>query len=401
MANRLALIFRVLRANDIAVGAGEESVNVSGSFSEVNRQHNPKLTLDGLGGELTSGAIASPNDAIRNVCLLQDANSGARPIDDPTDRRVIFGRLDGPEDITVTGNWTFENAQSDITGVDGQALTELEVGDTIQGPDGLFYEIETITDNTNVVLTDAYQGATASSENLIARRWILSFKKLVGGTEEDASFPTPKTVRFFFSAFLTAAQSNADWSMILHTSAERAPLPVASVQVPGRVLLAQGGSKLGAINLQNGGIPVPGGPFHTLNFTTNAVVVPGGFDGEVQVLEIGAKGDTGPVGSSGGTGPTGPQGDGLTALNTWEASSEFAGTPGNFTPVPFSFTRDVGHTIRILGAGIAKYRDAGFFSTNERCQLLSVTGIGTTVAQVTGDINRDSFITVFVTSAGD
>ena len=405
MAGRLGVAFRVLRSNDYDIAAGEESIIVSGSFSEVDRDHNPMVTLGGSGSESTQGAVASPIDQIRNVCVVQDANSGYRPIDDPTDRLTIYGRLEGPDEIVTSGSWTFTNALRSISGVDSNATTELQVGDTITGPDGLLYEIDTIGSNTSITLRKAFVGSTATSVSPTAVRWLLSLRKLVAGVEQGASLPPPTTIRFFSPSFLTMENSNFDYVMAMHTSAEREPLPDASETVPGAVRLATSPAFLGSVNIQNVGVTLPGGPFHTLNFNSaNASVAPGiGGDGELDIVELGLPGPTGPSGVVGGPGPTGPDGPGFSAINVFERSSEYAGipgTPGSFAP--FSFTRDVGHTIRNIEGGIAMWRDFGFFAPDyDEISISSITGIGTTIGQLDADIKTDVFARVFISTSGD
>ena len=403
MAGSLGLTFRVLRSNDYSVDAGTESIIVSGSFSEIDRDHKPKITLSGAGDETTIGAIASPNDATRNVCLIQDATSGYRPISDPTDRSIVFGRLEGPEDISIGGTWSFSNALKAVTGEGGNAVSTLQPGDTVKGIDGLYYAVDTITNNNSFTLLNAYTGLSAGPATITGRRWRLSFKKISSGVEVGASLPTPTTVRFFFPTFLNMANSNFDYSLALHTSAEREPLLAATESVPGAVRLADTGSLLGSVNIQNNGSLVTGGPFHTINFNAaNASVTTTTTPGEVEVVVIGPVGTPGNIGTIGATGAPGPPGPGFSEINTFELSSKYAGGFPSTTPVPFSFTRNMGHNIRNLEGGIASWEDDGFFAIGlDVVQILSITGVGTTVGQIDGDIAADTQVTIFMSSSGD
>lgn len=407
MASRLALVFRGLRSNDYAVVAGEQNFICSGSFTEIDRAAKPLVTLDGDGDETTEGALAGPNDTERNVVLVVDATTGYRPIDDPTDRRVIFGRLTGPNEQGISGDWQFLNASKDVNTIDGagQATVEVEVGDTILAPDGKYYEIETIVNDNSLELATAFQGASASSASATVRRWQVALKKVVSGVEQDAALAADATLRFFFPAFVSMERGNADWSFAAHTSMEREPLPAATTSVPGTVRLAESGALLGEVNIQNAGAPLGGGPFHTVNFNAaNASVVASPtVPGEVEVVEIGPQGVPGLPGPSGGPGNPGAPGPGYSAINTYEESGEFPGTPG--MTVPFSYTQNMGHNIRYLHGNASKFRDGGFFSTpGDRLDVLNVSVVSPTEGRIEGTIGGafgDVFLTTFLSSAGD
>lgn len=404
MADRLALLFRSLRSNDYDISAGEEEFIVSGSFSGIDRDFDPKISLEGTGDETNEGAIAGPNDSTRNVALLVDATTGYRPVDDPTDRNLIFARLVGPEQQGISGEWRFLNASKDVTATDGngQATVELKVRDTILGPDGNHYEIEDVTSDNTIELRTAYQAASETIPSTSRRRWKIQLKKIASGVEEDASLPNDATVRFFFPSFVSTERSNADWSLAMHTAAEKEPLGAATTTIPGTVLLADAGALLGSVNIQNVGTPLGGGPFHTINFNAANAAIANLGSGEVGVVEIGPEGPQGPDGASGGAGPVGDQGPGYSQLNAFEISGEFPGTPGK--TVPFSFTRDMGHTIRYVSGNVAKWRDNGFFSTpGDRLDILNVSSSGTeaTIEGTMGGIYGDVFLTLFLSSAGD
>lgn len=409
MADRLSPIFRGLRSNDYAIAAGIESITVSGSFSEIDRDFGPAVTLDGSGSELSFGAVASPNDTTRNVSLIVDADTGYRPVDDATNRRVVYGRILGPNEQTVGGVWLFTNADQDVTATDGngQATVELTVGDTILGPDGKYYEVATIIDDNNIELRTAYQGTTGSVTSTSIRRWTLALKTMNGSTEIDASLPSAATIRFFFPAFISMTQSNADWKLALHTAAEREPLPAATTSDPGTVRLAATGALLGSVVIQNAGVPLGGGPFHTVNFNSaNASVIPGTVTGEIEVVEIGPVGVQGDDGPSGGPGDPGDPGPGYSAINPFEISAEFVNPSGAATP--FSFTRDMGHSIRYIHGNVARFRDLGIFTaTTDRLDITDVTTASATEGRIDISIGGgpapggDVAATLFLSSAGD
>jgi hypothetical protein len=407
MASRLSFFSRVLRSNDYSVTTGLTSVVASGSFTEIDRDHEPKITLDGSGSETAEGAIAAPNDTVRNVVLIQDATTGYRPVDNATDRRVVFGRLVGPNESSIAGVWRFLNASKDATatGGNGQATVELQVGDSIIGADGKHYEIESITDNNNVVLRTAYQGVTATSASTSRRRWQVNLRKIEAGVEVAASLSATTTIRFFLPSFVSMGRSNFDWRLALHTSSERVPLPSASTTVPGTVQLASTGSVLGAVNIQNSGVPLVGGPFTTINFNAIAAdvdeVVPG--SGELVVVEIGPKGAKGPIGTTGETGDPGPTGPGFSILNPFEISTEIVNPPT--TTTPFSFTRDMGHNVRYLHGNIAKFRDLTAFAAGaDRVDITNVSVPTATEGRIEGTMGGSSgnvALTLFLSSAGD
>jgi len=407
MASRLALTFRALRSNDYSIEAGEQEITVSGSFSEIDRDFEPSITLDGSGSETAEGVIAGPLDSVRNVVLLVDADTGYRPVDDPIDRQVIYARIVGTGQSGVAGEWRFLNASKDVTATDGngQATVQIEVRDTILGPDGKYYEVSGVTNDNIIELRTAFQGTSASISGASIRRWKLQLKKIDGGSETDASLPANANIRFFFPTFVSMERSNADWQLAMHTAAEREPLGAATTAVPGIVRLANSGSLLGSVSIQNVGVPLPGGPFHTINFNAaNASVVPENTNpGEVQVVEVGPQGIQGATGGAGGAGPTGDPGLGFSALNPFEPSGEFQGTAG--MTIPFSFTFDMGHNVRYIHGNVAKWRDFGRLTTpGDRLEVLNVSKPSATEGRIEGTqggIYGDNALTVFLSSAGD
>lgn len=406
MGDRLAPACRTLRSNDYLVASGAESVVVSGTFSEVDREHRPLITLGGTGSETVPGAIAGPNDTSRNVCLIQDATTGYRPVDDPTTRRTIFGRLTGPDDLPISGTWTFTKNSQTLVATGAQALTDVRVGDTIIGLDGLYYEVESVDTNSALTLTNAYRGDTADSSTVSVRRWTLNFATMVSGVEVTTSMPSATTIRFFFPAFVSSGVSSYDYNLALHSSSERAPLPDATTTVPGRVTLADSASTLGAITLQDGGVPV--GQFHTLVFSSpNALVsVATGDTGSVEIEEIGPIGPTGTDGALGATGPTGPTGPGFTTINDYTIVGQFrtAAYPALNTN---SATVSIGINTRIVCANIERFRNVfgggatPGVSIGRITDVQQVAGPGDPNIQVFYEIGGEFEIGIYLTGAGD
>lgn len=405
LASRLARRVVVLRSNDYLAEAGATTINISGSFSEVNRDHEPKISLDGLGSETTTGAVAAPNDEVRNIAVVQDTATGFRTLDDPTSSLVVFGRIIGPTDESAAGVFSFQNAQKSVSITDGQITETAETGDLLQGADGKFYEIAAIYSDSQLELSDAYTGPTASSGGLITRRWLLALKKISGSTEIPASLSEAATIRCFFPAFLTSSQSNFDWRTAQMTPGGRPPIPDASTTVPGRVVLTQADSRLGSINVRKGsaGTPVlsslPSGRFHTINFIDGNGLVTQTSAGEASVGRIGATGPQGPDGQSGGIGPDGDQGAGFSQITPFKISGTYAG-PGVGT-TNYSWTTSMGHTIRNLAVQIARYWDSGFFTTTEFVEITDLQGVSSTSATVVFTLGGDSLCKLLVSSAGD
>ena len=405
MGERLATTFRTIRSNDYSIGAGVETLNVSSSFTEVDRDHQPLLTFSGLGSETTPGAVSDPADAVRNVCLIQDAITGYRPVDDPTDRRTIFGRLSGPETVAIAGTWTFTKNSQQLTGTGGTALSDFQINDTVVGPDGLLYEVITLTNNNQVTLNSAYRGDTTTSDSVDVNRWTLNLMTIVSGVETAASLPTPTTIRFFFPAFVTTGQSKFDYTLGLHTSSEKDPLPLATTSIPGRVTLADTNSRLGSITIQDAGIDV--GQFHTLVFSSPSAVVTVLPDdsGSVEIVTIGPPGPTGPTGPLGATGPTGPTGPGFSTIDEYTLVGRFR-TLSYPSLNSNSATINVGINARIVCANIERFQNwfgGGATAGTDIGRITEVTQAtaGDPDVQVFYEIGGKFELGIFLTAAGD
>jgi len=267
-------------------------------------------------------------------------------------------------------------------------LTQLSKGDLIQGPDGEFYEVASVQDNAAATLTTVYQGVNASSGGLIRRRFYLRFRKFDAGTEKDHTLTADTQLRFFFPAFINVAQSNFDAEVIAHAPGERPLIPDATTTLPGKVALTSASLPLvGTINLQVGGSPVVGGPFHTIDFTAPSANVTETSPGVVDVLNIGPTGvqPTGLIGPPGPPGPIGPSYD-ITKRVPFVSSGVLnlnnGAFPG-FVAAIGTFTHDFGFTIGFLSGGIAKWKDqATFVSPNDQIEIVSI-GTGTATTGVT------------------
>jgi len=395
MGGRLGRIYRAIRSNQYQANAGVSEINVSGSLSAVNRDFLPAVTLSGAGSETTTGAICDPTDITRNTCIVIDAVSGDRLIDNPNDRIVVFGRLRQEDDFVLDGALSFVNA---LLSVSGDTITrftlQLQAGDTIQAPDGKFYEVASISNDSSLTLRDAYQGVDASSGSLIRRRFKLKFRTLIAGTEAAYPMLAVTQVQFFLPTFLTHATAAFDAGVFLYRPGERPVIPDASTSVQGKIALASASSPyVGSINLQKGGVAVAGGPFHTLNFTG----VPGGVvEISTGLIDVANIGGTGPTGPGGGPGPTGPQGNQGTSITLKtklsKAVVETAGFPAP-APVAISHTVNFGYTVTFLSGGFALHRDAGLFGAgfNDDLTITDIDTTGPTTGTIVGTLGKAGF----------
>lgn len=65
-----------------------------------------------------------------------------------------------PADTALTGTLGFTNGSTAVTGASTLFTSELAIGDFVKGGDGQYYEVVTITDNTNAILFKVYPGST-------------------------------------------------------------------------------------------------------------------------------------------------------------------------------------------------------------------------------------------------
>lgn len=373
MGARLGKVIKLIRSNAREALAGDSQVNISGSMSEINRDYEPKLTFTGDGSEAKVGAVAAPIDAVRNMAIVVDALSGERLVSDEVSRLTVIGRVEQVDDAVLDGVISFSNALTAVTGDSDTAfLTQIDAGDTIQGPDGGFYEVTAISSNSSLLLKDAYQSASASSANLLRRRFLLNFSTLAAGVETTHELATGTTIEVFFPVFVSHAQANFHNSLALHRSGERSPVPDATTVIPGKVELAGAVSPLaGAVNLQERGVDVLGGPFHTLNFTATEAAITALADGISEVVGIGPQGAQGIGGGLGPQGPDGDQGPSYDSINEFQILPEqFLGPgPGQ---ADVDLTWDFGFDIGFLSGGIARVRDDGTFAPQDWFELTNI-----------------------------
>jgi hypothetical protein len=220
----------------------------------------------------------------QNIVVINDRATGHRAADNS---EVVFGRLiygpggaSNPGELTLTAGQqlNFSAGTTTVTVAAGVITTpaEIDEGDIIEGDDGRFYEVVTISGSPNITsftlpTLKPYVGPTVVNiGGLRRRRFILEFKKIVAGVESAATLPAG-TYNFFFPAWFTSAKSN--FNALLNSEVPGSTgNPRATTTVEGRVIAATGSpvpAQAGVINeAQNNGVSVAGGnaPYHTVNF---------------------------------------------------------------------------------------------------------------------------------------
>lgn len=309
------------------------SINVSGSFSETGRDFAPILSIDPNGDETTEGAITASG---RNYCLIVNGDTGQRLIDDTT-RNPVYGELTFST-ATIGGGKTvnFTNASVAVTGGGSNPFTApLLEGDLLEGPDGLFYEIEDIVDPDNATLGAAFQGTSGSITDSTLKRWLVFLFTVTGGVY-NLSTATP--VQFIFPCFFRLDRAVFDGMLLIKKDGERPQLPLATETTAGKALLAIDGGLVGSFRtIKNAGGAI-GNDIHTWNFINGGATNAGG--GVVNVSVPGTKGPDGTGANQGAQGPSGAAGFGYSVNNTFEAGPESGDTATAVGPVTVSFTFD-------------------------------------------------------------
>jgi hypothetical protein len=308
------------------------SVNVSGSFSETGRTLGPNITIEPNGDTSTEGAVT---DGTSNFCFVIDAATGHRLIDDAT-REPVYGLTSfATSSIGGGKEIQFVNASVDVNGNGTNPfVAPLEEGDLVEGPDGLFYEILTITDPDTAVLGAAYQGADASVFNSTFRRWLLFLFTVSGG---PYSILAPTSVQFIFPCYFRADKAIFDGLLFIKRTGERPQLQESTSLEEGKALLADDGGLVGSFRTVKSVAATVGNDVHTLNFVHGGASNAGG--GVANVSVQGEQGPQGPGANQGPDGPTGAAGFGYSINNSFENGPESTFTLG-FGLVSVSHTVD-------------------------------------------------------------
>jgi hypothetical protein len=120
----------------------------------------------------------------------------------------------------LAGTLGFTNGSANVTGTGTSFTTALAVGDHLVGPDGQIYTVQTITNNTALVLTTTYAGGTQSgvTVNKITRA-IATQTDLLASTNKlykamDATYPLISAQTVTFQAQFTGAEANYAWNEV-------------------------------------------------------------------------------------------------------------------------------------------------------------------------------------------
>lgn len=359
MADRLGLLMANVLSNTYT-GVSGLSWNVSSSFSSVSRLVAPFIDFGPLGSETVEGAVCAPNDSVRNFCFVTNATTGGRLIDTTTPTAVIpthdpvFGRLDYTAgNIGALKTVTFTTASSNVTGGGtGPFSAPLAEGDLLEGPDGKYYAVQTIIDPDTAMLSSAFQGTSGAIVDPGYQRFTLSFFTAAGAY----AVPAGTSVKFTFPAFTQADRGVYDGLQALKIDAEIPDPPAATSTLAGKVREAATGSQAGTIrNAQSGGVPVGGGNFHTLDFTSALTTATPLGPGQIGIVVPGAVGPPGAPANDGPPGATGTAGAGFSIASPFRKSTLISG------PAAASYTEDFSlppgpnaiGTIRMLTGGLA------------------------------------------------
>lgn len=284
------------------------SANVSRSFSGVDREVGPFLTLEPSGSESDEGVITAPDDTDRNVCFVVNEDTGERLID--SNGEPLHGRLSYTNGtVGATAEILFSNASTNVTGTNSP-FAAINVGDIILGGDGNYYEVDSITDPDTATIGSAYQGPTTIVLDAAYRRFTLTFQ-----TSSDAQATLLTTnIRFAVPGFFRVDRAIYDAALYLRQHGEPPDAPLATQTVQGKGLLATSDGKVGSVRTIQNANAFLGNDFHTLNFVNGGVSPSPGRPGVVDIAVTGPQGPPGPPQDVGPPGPSGPVGDGLAQL---------------------------------------------------------------------------------------
>jgi hypothetical protein len=349
----------------------------------------PVTGISLLEGAVTSTSGGPATDG--NVCIIIDTATGRRALDANGD--VIFGRLiydpaggvsnSGEYSLTTSAGLLNFTASTDtvvVASAPGTVTTPamIDVGDMIEGDDGRYYEIVSITGSPNVTsfnipVAKPYVGPTqVNVADRRRRRFLLEFRSVTGGSEGSTTLAAG-TYKFYFPTWYTLEKSNLD-AMLLANAPGDAILPGASTTVEGVALAAPTNVAapiplIGALQTaQQAGVPVGAGNFHTINFSAGtSSSAPGVLD------VVMTSGGTGPAGPTGPVGPAGPTGPGFSTIDPYQDKVLSTGGSPSSGTVAYNFTG----TVRGFNTQTSLL-NTGAFGPGQY-QVSNVTASGTTV----------------------
>jgi len=206
----------------------------------INQSGPPAATATVSTVSLREGAVTEVSGAViesRNVATIVDSDTGQKLVN--TTGQIIYGRVVyGPGGASNPGALTlaagqqlnFTASTSTVVVAAGTINTpaDLDVGDIIEGDDGRFYEISSVTGGPitsfDTPVAKPYVGPTAINVGSMTRhRYILEFYTVVAGAEVAATLPAGD-YQFYFPAWFTAEKSN--FNAALDAQPGEAPLSV-------------------------------------------------------------------------------------------------------------------------------------------------------------------------------
>jgi len=392
LADQLGLRSVAVIGNSRPIAGGASAGNWSGSFSALHREFEPLIDIEPAGDETTEGAITAPTDATRNVCFLIDDATGLRIQD--ANRYPIYGRLTASTP-SPAGTAVFVLAATTVSGFGTNFVADLQSGDLLLAPDGRRYEIDSVTDGTNLELKTAYLGPTTPAGALSVLRFTVDFFTRAGGSEATATLPGALSVRLFFPAWFKLDRSVFSATLFMKKTGEMPAVPKASSTVRGRILMAVTGSDAGAIHtVASSGSPVANGPnWHTLNFTgiNASVAAAPGSPGVANIVVPGNPGPPGPGAIEGDPGNPGNPGPGASQNNPFEIKSTPDG-PGGIATHTVNFAAEAppisGNIIHLVG-GFGSYEFTQQFQRRSQFNITSLSIIGPTTGEIVADLDYD------------
>jgi len=159
----------------------------------------------------------------RNIILDEGAavigdlliGAGAPTVYNNTNARIAVGNAETPTAITGT-SITMTNGSSAVSGIGTSFTTQLAVGDLVRVDSvDTFAEVQSITDNTNLVLTAVFAGATGTGVGSFIDAPVSTSTDLLGASKfyktMEATYPSRAANVITFRSIMAAAEANFRW----------------------------------------------------------------------------------------------------------------------------------------------------------------------------------------------
>ncbi len=172
---------------------------------------------------------------LQNALTLDDFLDGQTPTPNK-----VYGRItEATQVLTGTVNFTF--GSTILTGSGTSWLTQLQVGDIIQGADSNWYTIATVGPSEgNATTVETYLGPNTSGVSGVNRqRWLLSLYSLIAGVETAFTPPSSLNVAWFYhEVFDEATRPVINPLYAIPSDQVAAEIGLATTAAPGIVQLA-------------------------------------------------------------------------------------------------------------------------------------------------------------------